>query len=353
MFKNKNVLITIVASLFIIQIAVAPKLCIDAAVSGALLFFYKVFPCLFPFLVISNIILAYDGVYIYSKIFGNLLCRPLNLPKECGFVLIVSMLCGYPLGAKYSCDLYERRIINRSTFLRVLNIASNPSPIFILGTVGISMLNNSYAGYILLFSTYLSCFILGMFLPGEGYKKSFAKAKHEYSPINFGNALKASVDNGLSTSMSIGGFVVIFSVITAFVSSKLHLSIGILNKIFLGIIEMTNGCSIISNTDYSLTKKLMIISFILAFSGFSIITQVYSFTSRHEVSILKYTGLKVIQGLLCSLITYISCRFTLNETSVFVSSISYHSNVNMITYAILILILPFVFYKIFKLFKFS
>lgn len=352
MFKNKSLIITIIASIIIIEIAAAPKLCIDSAINGALLFFYKVFPSLFPFLVVSNLILAYDGVFIYSRLFGKLLCRPLGLPEECGFVIIVSMLCGYPLGAKYSCDLFERGIIKRSTFIRLLNIASNPSPIFIIGTVGISMLHCNTLGYLLVFSCYASCAFLGIVLPFKDYKKSRGNANHLYLPVNFGEALKNSVDNGLSTSISIGGFVIIFSVINSYISN-LILSQGIIKNMIIGIIEMTNGCSLISKTNCELITKLSLMSFILAFSGMSIIAQVYSFTAKYNVSMLKYIGLKLFQGIISGLITFFLCSFFIAKSSVITANIAYESsNLLIQAFALTLLILPFIFYHIKGLLKF-
>ncbi len=49
LFKNENIIITFLCSILIIYIIIAPRFCIEATLSGAKLFFYKVFPSLFPF----------------------------------------------------------------------------------------------------------------------------------------------------------------------------------------------------------------------------------------------------------------------------------------------------------------
>jgi len=354
LFKNKSILITILASILIIQIIAAPKLCIDLSINGALLFFYKVFPSLFPFLVISNVILAYDGVYIYSRIFGGLLCKPLRLPEECSFVLIISMLCGYPLGAKYSSDLYERKIIDLNTYTRLINIASNPSPLFVVGSVGTSMLNNTMLGYMLLFSCYASCFLLSLVLPRKNkHKKSSARAKHNFVSENIGYVLKNSIENALNTSMSVGGFVIIFSVINGFLS-RVIADDSIFKNIFLGMIEMTNGCNLMSNTNCEMIVKIAIISFILSFSGLSIISQVYSFTFKYNISMVKYVSLKAIQGMMCSLISILVYRLYMDNLNISVANIEIHMfNINEFLFVslIFILVLPFLMYKLINLFK--
>lgn len=363
LLKNKNILITIICSLLILQILVAPKICIDAAVNGVLLFFYKVFPSLFSFLVVSNIILSYDGVYIYSKLLGNAICKPLRLPKNCSFVLIISVLCGYPLGAKYACDLYERSIIDLKTFERLLNIASNASPLFMLGSVGISMLKSSYIGYILLLSNIISCAAMGFVLPSRiTNKKDVPEKSHIYSNMNIGNVLKSSVENSIKTSLSIGGFVTaysviinilknnqLFSIIIQQLSNIMNISKDVLEGSILGIIEMTNGCNLIASSAASIYTKIAIVSFLFTFSGLSIISQVYSFTYKFDISMKKYILGKVVQGLFCSsislLLYHISSLYFSKET--FISNYGAIINVeNAFLITFIVITLPWLFTRL-------
>ncbi|AKN29429.1 membrane protein [Clostridium carboxidivorans P7] len=368
LLKNKNLFVTIVCSLIILEIIASPKLCIDGAVSGALLFFYKVFPSLFSFLIVSNVIMAYDGIYIYSKILGNALCRPLRLPKSCSFVLMISLLCGYPLGAKYACDLYEKNIINLKTCERLLNIASNASPLFVLGSVGISMLKDSKIGYILLLSNALSCIAMGFFLPADIYgQKNGFKGTHTYSNSNIGNVLKSSIENSIKTCLSIGGFVTLFSVVNNIVknnylfnsfSHKLSLLLNtpqdILQGFLLGIIEMTNGCNLVSASNSSILLKIALVSFLFTFSGLSIISQVYSFTYKFNISMKKYAFRKILQGISCSIISIILYKlmyFNQSKQSFNINYISTYSlEYTFIITIIFLIILPWITFKIKKLF---
>lgn len=361
--KNKNILITIICSLLILQILAVPKTCIDAAISGALLFFYKVFPSLFSFLVVSNIILSYDGVYIYSKVLGSTICKPFKLPRSCSFVLIISVLCGYPLGAKYACDLYERNIIDLRTCERLLNIASNASPLFMLGSVGISMLKSSHIGYILLISNLLSCIVMGLLIPSKiANKKDVPEKNHIFPNMNIGNVLKNSVENSIKTCLSIGGFVTAYSVVNSMIqanylfnvivtqiSNIFHISKDIVEGSILGIVEMTNGCSLISSSNAPIITKIAIVSFLFTFSGLSIISQVYSFTYKLDISMKKYALRKVLQGLLCSLISVLiynfSSIYSAKETFIYnYSPITSTDNIFIVTFVILVF--PWVIFRI-------
>lgn len=313
-----NIVITIICSLLILQLIVTPKLCIDSSILGAKLFFYKVFPSLFSFLVISNIMLYYNGVDVYSRILGGTLCKLMRLPRECSFPLIISFLCGYPLGAKYSCDLYEKKLISYDTCQRLVNIASNASPIFIIGSVGTAMLGNTYLGYLLLLSNYLSCFVMGIIIPGKNEKGSSCNESKSFenSLPNIGDAIKDSLDNAIKSCLSIGSFVVLFSVIISIIKSNIifdiafkklssftGISLKLVQGFTLGLVEMTNGCNIISSSNLEIYYKLIIISFMLSFSGLSIISQVYSFIYKYKFPMKKYISRKVVQGVICSILT--------------------------------------------------
>ncbi|EJO5347918.1 sporulation integral membrane protein YlbJ [Clostridium botulinum] len=362
--KNENIIVTLLCSILLIYIIIAPKFCIEATLSGAKLFFYKVFPSLFPFLILTNIIISYDGVHIYSKIFGKALCTPMKLKKECSFPLMISALCGYPLGAKYSCDLYQNNDINFSTLEKLINVASNAGPLFIIGSVGTSMLGNTYAGYVLLLSNYLSCIIVGLILP-SGNSPGYRNYKSNFKPSNknIGQSLKTSIEDAIKTCMSVAGFVILFSLLLNILKNNIIFKY-ILNNIYilfnidknliegflLGLVEMTNGCYLISTSSIDISKKLISISFLLAFSGFSIISQVYSFTYKQGINIKRYIKIKFIQGIIAS----ISC-IVLYKIPIFSMYLDTfidkkpHLLLNtglLLTFILLFLIIPIIIYYI-------
>lgn len=317
---SKNIIFTLLCTILIFNIVLKPKVCIDSALEGAQLFLTSVFVSLFPFLVLINIMLYYDGVNIYSKLLGSILCKPLKLPRECSVVILISILCGYPLGAKYACELYEKRIISYATCERLISIASNPSPLFILGAIGTSMLKDSSLGLILLISSYLSCIVMSFLIPTH---KSLNDNIYLYrnaakENITIGDILKNSIDNAIKTSISIGGFIIFFSVLTAMIknnilfdivfksiSSFTGINLVLLESFFLGLLEMTNGTHLISELNIDTLYKLIIMSFFIAFSGISIISQTYSITYKYNFPINLYTKRKILQGLVCIILTII------------------------------------------------
>ena len=74
-----NIIFSLFLTLTVIYFIVNPKLSMEASLAGAKLFFYSVLPTMFPFMVICNMIINLDGIKLYSKILGPILCKPLGL----------------------------------------------------------------------------------------------------------------------------------------------------------------------------------------------------------------------------------------------------------------------------------
>ncbi|MEG2290249.1 MAG: sporulation integral membrane protein YlbJ [Clostridium sp.] len=355
---KKNYLICFLITFLIILFIINMEGCIIAAINGANLVVRAILPTIFPFTVICNLLISFDGINLYSKILGPLFCRPLGLSKNCSFPIVASFLCGYPLGAKYSSDLYNMGYIKKNEYKRLLNIASNAGPIFLIGSIGAAMLSSPLYGYILLIANYSSLIIVGFLT------KKTSSITHElpmtlppYKEKKFGIALKEAIENGINTTLNVAAFVILFSVIINIIKDSTYISTVFYNlerflnfpkdsiySLFLGSIEFTNGCKLIASSTLPINLKLSIISFICSFSGLSIIAQVSSFISKDNISIGKYAYWKLIQGLVSFIITFVSSKLLLS--SVPTSSIIRHHSIFNNIY---VFILPLLFFLLITL----
>lgn len=327
---NKNYFVSFLISFSIILFILNLNECINASLVGLNLVIKTILPTIFPFSFICNLLICYDGISLYSKILGPLLCRPLKLSKSSSFPIAASIICGYPLGCKYCCDIYTLGYINKKEFERLLNIASNASPMFLIGSIGATMFGNIKLGLILLIANYLSPLIIGILtLPKGKAIESQTQINSEFKKVSIGSALKTSIENSLNTTLQVAAFVIIFSIIISIIKSNAYLSITFRNVedifnlppsslygTFLGSIEFTNGCKLISLSKLPLALKLSIVSFICSFSGLSVISQISSLIGDLDVSLFKYSLLKFIQGIISFFITFIACIFFIKDTPV-------------------------------------
>ncbi|WP_040211668.1 sporulation integral membrane protein YlbJ [Clostridium polynesiense] len=353
--KRFNIFYCIVFTMIIVYLLLYPKVSIESATSGLKLFMGSIFPTLFPFLVVCNMLICYDGINLYSKTVGPILCIPLRLSKQCSLALTISILCGYPLGAKYSTILYDEGYISSEEYVRLLNIATNTSPLFIIGSVATVMFGNTYLGYLLLVANYLSCFIMSIILsPSKStIKISIAKNKNN---VNLGFAMKQSLEDATKTCISVAGFVILFSVIIPIIKNNylyiyftnelsqiLKLDKNLLNSLLLGMLEITNGCYLLSKAEINLVVKLSLASFLCSFSGFSILAQVHSFCYKHSCfKFFRYLYRKMLQGIISFIITFFVVSVSLSTVSAF-SNGNAGNSVILIPFMVLLVLSLFIY----------
>ena len=140
--------------------------------------------------------------------------------------------------------------------------------------------------------------------------------------VALGSILQASIMSSIKTVVMIGGFVILFSVIISILNntgiikllsaiitpllSLIHIPSSFASGIISGIVELTNGVSIISHIPIkAISVNIVICSFLLGFGGISVLLQVLSITSTSDISIKPYIIGKLMQGCIAALYTYI------------------------------------------------
>ena len=322
--KLKKNLISIISILFIIFLTIYSKENIIAVKEGLNLWINNVIPSLFPFFIATEILCNTSIINLLGRILEKPAIFLFNVPGESVFALIMGTISGYPSGAKIVSNLKSQEILSLEEAERLISFTNNSGPLFILGTVGISLLKDSHIGYILLISHIISCIFVGIiFRNWKKSKKSNIRIKKvkEYNNKNvsikdFGEILGNSIRNSIITITNIGGFIVLFSVIISILNlsgffdimsiifDKMNISKEIGNGIISGLIELTNGVKNISLLP--LTKfNICIISFLIGFGGLSVLFQVYSIIAKENISIKPYFYGKLLQGILSFFITYL------------------------------------------------
>lgn len=242
------------------------------------------------------------------------------------------LLVGYPVGAKIVTNFRQQNICTKQEAERLLCFTNNSGPLFILGTVGISLFGDTTTGIILFVTHLLSCLTVGFLFrfwkcnKNASYNKLDNNVNTSSKKLvcfsNLGEVLSNSINNAISTVVMIGGFVVLFSVIISILRNSHMLDIfcnfinPILNVfnipkdfsygIVSGIIELTNGVKSISSVSCkTLSTNIVITAFLLGFGGFSVLLQVWGIISKTDISILPYFIAKFMQGCFASFYTYL------------------------------------------------
>lgn len=297
-----------------------------SAKNGMLLWATSVVPSLLPFFIATEI-LNYTNIISILGRFLNKFMRPIfNVPGEGSFALIMGIVSGYPVGAKIVSNLKKQGICTDVECERLLAFTNNSGPLFIIGTVGVSLFSSSSIGLKLFLAHFISCILVGfLFRWWKSSKRTSSvstvstKSTVNYlSFSNLGSVLSKSIQSAIQSVIVIGGFVVLFSVIISMLrSSKILFLFSTVLKPFLkllniptvysqgiitGIIEVTNGVKLVAINSNPIS--IILASFLLGFGGISVLLQVLSITSEAKISIKPYILGKFIQACFSAVIIY-------------------------------------------------
>ena len=76
-------------------------------------------------------------------------------------LLLWVLLVGYPVGAKIVTNFRKQGICTKEEGERLLTFTNNSGPLFIIGTVGISLFGNTTIGLLLFITHLMSCLTVG------------------------------------------------------------------------------------------------------------------------------------------------------------------------------------------------
>ena len=267
--KIKNAIskcfLILIIGLFNLFLFLFPKEILNSSRDAIILWANNILPALLPFLIGTNILIKTEIIDLISFFCEPIMMRIFKISGSGSFAVISGMICGYPVGAKIIKNLMEENKISRAEAQILISFCNNPGPIFILGTVGINMLNNKKLGYVLMIAIYFAAIINGLiFSFFIKNKVSVGDKKNNLSRIffygknkNFGILISQSISEAIFSVLQIGGFVVLFGILCKILElsniiktiwlpvSKINFFKELGYKNFYGLIfglaEITNG----------------------------------------------------------------------------------------------------------------
>lgn len=261
----------------------------------------KLFPSLIPFMLFSNILINYDFINDISDILNKLMTKVFKVNKNCSFVFIMSILSGSPSNGKFLKDLLDNKLITINDCQNCLNFIHYTNPLFVLGTIGYTFFNSKQLGLIILISSYLSSFILGIF----NKKKEICNytTKKIENNKNFFNILNKSILSTINTLLLILGIITTFLIITCIINCLFDIDKNY--KFIYGILEITQGLNYLSISNININIKAIISSFFISFGGLCIHMQVFSILDNKKIRYIPYLISRILHGIISSIITFI------------------------------------------------
>lgn len=265
----------------------------------------NLFPSLIPFMLLSNMLINYNFVNDISDIFNKLM-KIFKVNKNCSFAFIMSILSGSPSNAIYIKDLFDNNLIDNHDIQNCLNFCHFTNPIFIIGTIGYTFLQNKKLGLIILISHYASSIIIGIFNK-KNINNNINILKRKNNNLNFISVFKNSINSTINALLLILGIITSSIIITCIFDNIFYINNNL--KFIYGFIEITQGLKYLSLSNFSIEFKTIISSFIISFGGFCIHAQVFSILDNKKIRYYPYLLSRIFQGILSSLFTILIFLF--------------------------------------------
>ena len=239
-------------------------------------------PSLLPFMILISLCLSLGLIHILSYFIQFLFCPLFHLTPMMSSLYFISFFCGYPTNAKIIKEAYLYHYITLDELEHLLSIASFSSLSFIFVSLSIPAPYN--------FIIYIS-HLLPSLLKAFTYKHSYTYLSfsdmldHLKTPhISFVKALKDAISSSFYAFIFIAGYMLVFRFLS--ISISFLFPHPILYAFIQGILEFSSGCFMLLQNNNLIIYSL--ISFLLSFSGISVMMQVDNILDEIPYNFLSF-----------------------------------------------------------------
>lgn len=311
---NRKLILILVITIILGAIVINPEVYITSCLNGIMVWATVVLPALLPFIFFTKTLTELGVADILASKF-KLFPKIFKVPSLAIYVFILSILSGYPVGAKIVADLYESGAISKEEAYKITTFTSNSGPMFILGSVGIGMLTSRKLGIIILISHILGALINGLIYRNHKENSTEINKKIiEKNNLSIGDLMW----NTVHSVLIIGGFIALFFVIIEIINnlnifspisnlfSKIfNCDANIFTAIFNGIFEITRGCLDISKLGLSELVSGTLCTFIISFGGLATAMQALVFLKKFDMRFSFFIKQKITHAIFASVIYFI------------------------------------------------
>lgn len=283
-----------------------PGEALSASREGMKLWLNTLLPTLLPFLILTGFLIHTNIIEKIFKPLSGLSRKLFGLSPAGTYVLALGLLCGYPMGAKLASDLYVCKKISRREGEYLLTFCNNPSPAFLFTYLGQICLEGRTSSGQILAILLLSNVICMLFFRFLVYKNKTCSLKQQDSlkketPITspLGAIIDVSIMNGFETITKLGGYLLLFSLLSACISHYWPFS-SASRAVFLGGLELTTGLHELYLAGLPYEQKFALAMAMTAFGGLCIHGQTAS-VLKGSLSLRPYLAAKFL-NLVCTLL---------------------------------------------------
>ena len=282
----------------IVLMLLYPQICLGYSLTGLQLWFERMIPALFPFMVLSGVIVRMNLTEDIVSIFTPILLPLFHVKKTVIYGILMGFLCGFPMGAKVAVQFYENKKITEQEAEYLLCFCNNIGPIYflsyVLPTLGIK---NVWPYLIGMYGLPLAYGILLRYTlyrnkisswQGHSSIKSKQDKTFRVTAVpqkkDFLGSLDLSLKDSINSIVVLGGYMIIFN------------AFNLLPRILLSdyalwgtpMLEITGGIGLLG------ASAPFYILCLIPFGGLCCMAQTYTIINNTPLKISKYMWHKLV-----------------------------------------------------------
>lgn len=289
--KHRNAILSIGIIAVIFVFVLFPAKYAASFLQGLQLWVMNVVPTLFPFFVLSALLIRLGWVTKCERTLRPALRFLFRAPPCGGYVFLLSVLSGYPVGAKLIQTLHRDGKLSRTQCLKLTTFCSTSGPLFLLGTVGAGFFRSSLCGW-LLFGSHLAAALLNGLL----YRNRFLDDAPTVLNDNRRETLNDILFSSVVSILCVGACIALFYLLADVLLSRMPFSQPVLSVLH-GLLEVTRGCSEISAA-FPVRTALILSSFTISFGGGCILLQSFAYLADCGIKFTQLLEIKLTHALL-------------------------------------------------------
>lgn len=292
---------TLAYLLLIILILSRPEATFQYAYEGLYQWAAKMVPTLFPFMMISSI-MVYSGADLEL---GHMLSYGLKKIYKYSsyglYAVFMGFFCGFPMGAKVVSELYEKGRISKTEADTLLAFCNNIGPAYFMGIILPILRACGYHNTLpFLFGMYGIPAVYGIVMGRLHAAKKTADTNTDLKrqikpgppPMHLAATLKKSCMDNTQSLIILGGYITFTNAFRIFLD-MVPLPANSKN-VLSSFLEIIGGVQAVYTTTLLPEQKIFWIMTALCFGGVSCILQTSSFLEKSGLSIGHYLKHKLL-----------------------------------------------------------
>ena len=256
-------------------------------------------PSLYPFMVLSVFVVKSGLARKAGGCLEGLTQKIFRLPGSAAPTLLMSLIGGYPAGARSVAALYEDGEISQSQAERMLGFCVNAGPSFVITAVGAGFLKSPRAGALLFTSQMIVFLLLGI---GCGLtarrEEPHARDRKYRKETSISQALVVSAADAARSTVNMCCFVILFAALMNLL--RMVCTDPVKSAGLSALLEVTGGCSDLAR----LGMPPWAVSAAIGWGGVCVPFQVFSTLTELNFSKVRFAAFRLLQALFSAVVSW-------------------------------------------------